>query len=93
MFSRLMLLRRAGATALLFALSAACSCGAASTEVATTSESTLVGMQNAKWGANVSVTFADGVMRYRSNGIPNHSRQTEYALPTAGAHVPSAATA
>jgi YHYH protein len=41
-------------------------------------------MQTAKWGTNVSVSFANGMMRYRSNGVPNHPRQTEYALPRPG---------
>jgi hypothetical protein len=32
-------------------------------------------------------------MTYVSNGIPNHTRQAQYALPNAGVRVPSAATA
>lgn len=60
---------------------------------ASTDATTEAGLQTAKWGTNVTVTFANGYLRYRSNGIPNHVRQTEYALPNAGARVPTAATA
>jgi hypothetical protein len=42
------------------------------------------GLENAKWGSNVTVSFDGGFMRYRSNGIPNHARQAEYALPAMG---------
>lgn len=60
---------------------------------AITGDSTTAALQSAKWGVNVTVSFANGYMRYRSNGIPNHSRPAQYALPTAGGRVPSAATA
>ena len=42
------------------------------------------GLESAKWGTNVTVSFGGGYMRYQANGIPNHSRQAEYALPTMG---------
>ncbi len=61
------------------------------TTTATTSNET--GLRAAKWGSNVTVTFVNGAMRYQSNGIPNHARQAQYALPNAGVRVPSAATA
>ena len=48
------------------------------------------GMQSAKWASNVTVSFANGVMRYRSSGIPNHARQVQYALPNPGSRVPGA---
>ncbi len=51
------------------------------------------GLQGARWAANVTVSFADGYMRYRSNGIPNHARQAEYALPLPGTRVPGATSA
>ena len=51
------------------------------------------GYRKAKWGANTTVTYADGKLRFVSNGIPNHSRDAEYALPNTGVMVPSAATA
>jgi hypothetical protein len=63
------------------------------TTTATDAVSTVSGMQSAKWGSNVTVTFANGTMTYASNGIPNHARQAQYALPNAGVRVPSAATA
>lgn len=47
----------------------------------------------ASWGDNVSVSFADGTIRFVSDGIPNHDRQAEYAVPTAGVRVPDASTA
>ncbi len=75
---------------------AACADKVTSTDSTTTlvsAASTQAGLQAAKWGSNVTVSFANGVMRYQSNGIPNHARQTEYALPNAGARVPSATTA
>jgi hypothetical protein len=58
-----------------------------------TGTSTETGLRSAKWGSNVAVSFANGSFKFSSNGIPNHSRQTEYALPTAGTRVPTAATA
>ncbi len=55
--------------------------------------STADGLMLASWGDNVSVSFADGTIRYVSDGIPNHDRQAEYAVPTAGVRVPDASTA
>ena len=54
---------------------------------------TEAGLQAARWGSNVTVSFESGYLRYRSNGLPNHARQSEYAVPNAGVRVPSAATA
>ena len=51
------------------------------------------GYRQAKWGTNTTVTFADGKLRFVSNGIPNHSRDAEYALPNTGVMVPVATTA
>jgi hypothetical protein len=39
------------------------------------------GFQGAHWGTNVTVTFANGNMTYVSDGIPNHPRDAEYAIP------------
>lgn len=55
--------------------------------------STADGLRAASWGSNVTVTIADGTIRYVSNGIPNHPRLAQYALPNQGVRVPSAATA
>ncbi len=88
--------RRAAVAALTLALIAACADKVTSAEGASTSStsmSTEAGLQAAKWGANVTVSFANGNMRYRSNGIPNHARQAEYALPTGGTRVPNASSA
>lgn len=51
------------------------------------------GLKKAKWGSNVKITYGKVNLRYRSNGIPNHARQAQYALPNAGVQVPTAATA
>lgn len=57
-----------------------------------TGSSNEAGLRAAKWGSNVTVTFDGGTMRYRSNGIPNHSREAQYALPTGGGRAPTAST-
>ena len=83
-------------SALLLACGVACSGPTQTTDAtspAVAGTSTEAGLQAARWAGNVTVTFASGAMRYRSNGIPNHARQAEYALPNAGVRVPSAATA
>jgi hypothetical protein len=51
------------------------------------------GFQQASWGDNVTVTFEDGALRYRSDGLPNHPRNTEYAVPTGNVVVPDASSA
>lgn len=55
--------------------------------------STKAGVKEANWGNNVTVTYGSGKVRLRSNGIPNHSRPTYYAVPNAGVVVPTAETA
>ncbi len=55
--------------------------------------STQPGLVAAKWGTNVAFSFGTSTMRYRSNGIPNHSRQAQYALPNPGVRIPTATTA
>ena len=82
--------------AMLLALTAACSDSASSTDSTLPTSggtSNEAGLRTARWGSNVTITFENGSMRYRSNGLPNHSRQAQYALPNAGVRVPSAATA
>ncbi len=64
-----------------------------STSTTSSTTSTEAGMRAAKWGSNVAVSFANGSMKYVSNGIPNHARQAEYALPTGGTRVPGASSA
>jgi len=87
--------RRVMPTLVTAALIGACAdkVTSATTTSVTTDASTESGLQMAKWGSNVTVSFANGTMRYRSNGIPNHARQTEYALPTGGTRVPNASSA
>lgn len=55
--------------------------------------STADGLMLASWGNEVSVSFSDGTLRFVSDGIPNHDRQDEYAVPTAGVRVPDASSA
>ena len=57
------------------------------------SASTASGLRVAKWGTNVTIAYADGYVQYQSNGLPNHARQAQYALPSTGVMVPSATTA
>ncbi len=64
---------------------------AASTGEAATDMTT--GLEGAKWAGNAKVTIADGTFRFVSDGLPNHERQAEYALPNAGVRVPDASTA
>jgi len=63
------------------------------TTTSTSTPSTEAGLRAAKWGSNVTVSFANGSMKYVSNGIPNHARQAEYALPTGATRVPNASSA
>lgn len=65
----------------------------ATTSTSNTGTSTEAGLRAAKWGSNVTVSFANGSMKYVSNGIPNHTRQAEYALPTGATRVPTASSA
>lgn len=55
---------------------------------------TAAAVEAAVWGNNVTITINDdGTFTFESDGIPNHERPAEYALPDAGADVPSADTA
>jgi len=51
------------------------------------------GLRQAHWGSNVTVTYGPCSMEYKSNGLPNHSRSAEYAVPNIGVRVPTSATA
>ncbi len=82
-----------GAAALVLTGACSDSTNATETPVTNTGVSTEAGLRAAKWGSNVTVTFSGTTMRYRSNGIPNHARQAQYALPDPGARVPTATTA
>ncbi len=46
--------------------------------------STTAGVRAAKWGNNVQLSYSDTSFTFVSNGIPNHSRPAEYALPKLG---------
>ncbi len=86
-----------GLAAALLALTA---CGEASASgagsvagAAAGSSSTRAGLQQARWGKTITVTYGTSSIRLRSDGLPNHSRLKQYALPNAGVRVPTAATA
>jgi hypothetical protein len=51
------------------------------------------GYKKATWGSGVTVTYGDCTLRYQSNGLPNHTRDAEYAVPNTGVIVPTSATA
>ncbi len=55
---------------------------------------TSAAVEGAAWGDNVTITINDdSTFTFESDGIPNHERPAEYALPDAGVNVPSADTA
>lgn len=66
-------------------------CGSSSTADGTSS--TKAGLKKATWSSGVTLTYGDDYLEYASNGIPDHDRQSQYALPNTGVMVPSAATA
>ena len=63
--------------------------GAAGDPEATAAKSTKSAMKNAKWAKSVKLSFSEGVMRWRSDGLPNHSVLPEYAIPNFGVIVPN----
>ena len=79
--------------AVAIGLIGACANTTDSTDTTGSSSSNQTGFEAAKWASNVTVTFSNGVMRYRSNGLPNHARQAEYAVPNPGVRVPNSSTA
>ena len=60
---------------------------------ARTTTDTSAAIRTAKWGANVKLTFRATAVEITANGIPNHARQSQYALPDGGAGVPGPTTA
>ncbi|MEI7560233.1 MAG: hypothetical protein WCJ63_06530, partial [Actinomycetes bacterium] len=81
------------AVALTATVLAACGGASASgnTHKATTA-ATATGVKAAKWGKNVTVTYTSTKVRIKSNGIPNHSRDAQYAVPNPGIVVPNSST-
>lgn len=53
--------------------------------LAAADSSTTAGIKTAQWGSNVQLTYSDNSFTFVSNGIPNHTRPAEYALPKPGA--------
>jgi hypothetical protein len=50
-------------------------------------------LKNVKWGDNMTVSFSDGQIRLQADGIPNHKRDSQYAVPNTQVVVPDASTA
>lgn len=66
---------------------------ATSTTAIAPGASTTTGVQTAKWGDNVSISYAGNSFTFASNGIPNHDRPAEYVLPQVGMMMPTPTTA
>jgi len=94
-FSRLCLLAFASAPSLGALFSIACTDeNSSKTPATTTAQGDLTaGLQQAIWAPTITITYGDGYLEYKSDGIPNHSRQAEYALPNNGAMIPDASSA
>ena len=94
-------LRRPAALAVATVLVALSACGdrsstSSSTPAAATASGatdTTAGVKLASWGSDVTISYGDGTFSFVSNGIPNHARQAEYALPNQGVMVPGPTTA
>ena len=74
--------------------------GSAPSQTATASApatgTTAAALRTAHWGSNVSLSFSGTSVTISSNGIPDHARPAEYAVPSGGGAtggVPTAATA
>lgn len=61
--------------------------------VETATASTADALLLASWGENVTVSIEDGSFRIVSDGIPDHERRAEYAVPTGNVIVPDASSA
>ena len=57
------------------------------------SPDTGAGLASVKWGSGMTVTQSNGQIKIIANGIPNHKRDAQYAVPKAGVVVPDASTA
>jgi hypothetical protein len=58
--------------------------------------STLEGIKAAQWGNNVGISYGPSSFTLVSDGLPNHTRPAEYAVPKnggAGGAIPNASTA
>ncbi|MEO7513096.1 MAG: YHYH protein [Gemmatimonadaceae bacterium] len=75
---------------LLAALTFACGGATSPTNAATMGADLSAGFKQASWGANVTVTYSTGKLRFVSNGIPNHARDAEYAVGVGGGRIPNA---
>lgn len=58
----------------------------------TSTGSTADGLLLASWGDNVSITLENGTLHFVSDGLPDHERQAEYAVPRGNVMVPDAST-
>ena len=82
------------AVSLAAAVLVACGGASASGETSkATTAATATGVKAAKWGKNVTVTYTSTKVRLKSKGLPNHSRDAQYAVPNPGIVVPNSSTA
>jgi len=65
----------------------------ASSSTGTAQINTAAVMKDVKWGDEMQISFASGLIQIQSNGIPNHKRDTQYDVPNNGVVVPNANTA
>lgn len=61
----------------------------ASPNASVTNTLTTAGIKAAKWASNVKLTYEGDSLTLLSDGIPNHPRPPEYALPPAGVMLPT----
>ncbi|MEI7522580.1 MAG: hypothetical protein WCJ86_03890, partial [Candidatus Saccharibacteria bacterium] len=51
------------------------------TTVGTPQINTATVMKEVKWGNDMQISFTGGLVRIQANGIPNHKRDSQYAVP------------
>lgn len=59
----------------------------------TSSQSTVTALKSAQWNPTIKISYSGTNVTLKPNGIPNHKRDTYYAVPDAGVVVPTAMTA
>jgi hypothetical protein len=70
--------------ALLVMIASALSCRAPQVAPLPAGADLRAGWQQAKWGSNVTVVMDGGTLVLQSDGIPNHPRDAQYAIPGPG---------
>ncbi len=72
-------------------------CGTSSLTTSPSSSTTpasnlMAGFKEAKWTKNVTVTYANGMIEIKSDGIPYYGLQSEYIVPNQGVVIPTASS-